>query len=355
MFKLKDRMPFLHELLFPYGGNWGLCWVAHRYFRTIWSGVTKRKLVNAAIAFKEMRFGRIQVKSKPLVLRIEPTNLCNLRCPFCVCGAKRDSRPKGFMSIEHYKQILEDNKETAMLVRLDGMGEPTLHKRIFEMIKMAKSYGYSVSMSTNFNTDICAKVEGFLDSGIDRLIVCIDGNTQASYEKYRVGGDLALVRERLVSLTRARKSYVNKGPFIEVQFIDLGYNHNEIPAMRRLVRQWGADKLQVVSPELSTQEATQKGHVNPSKPRRCYWLWSVLTVGWDLDYHACTNSWSLPWPRLNMQEVPSDEFWNHQLMLEARQYNINKSSECIASDSGCKCSRCVDMLCEELAGHYWCE
>lgn len=355
MVKLKDRIPSHHEMLVPYGGNWGLYWVASRYLRTIRSGVTIRKLVNAAVALKEMGFGKIHVKSKPFVLRIEPTNICNLRCPFCVCGAKRDPRPKGFMSMDDYNQILEKNKKTAMLVRLDGMGEPTLHKRIFEMIKMAKSYGYSVSMSTNLNTDISANVKRFLGSGIDRLIICIDGTTQASYEKYRVGGDLALVQERLISLIKARKNYTGKGPFIEVQFIDLGYNHDEIPAMRHLVRQWGADKLQVISPELSTQKATREGRVNPSKPRKCYWLWSVLTVGWDLDYHACTNSWSLPWPRLNMQEVPPDEFWNHRLMLEARQYNIDKSSKCIASDSGCKCSRCVDMLCEELSGHYWCE
>lgn len=339
----------------PYTGNWNLPWVIQRYWRTSISGVTTNKLANATLALIEMNLGKTYVKSKPFVLRIEPTNVCNLHCPFCVCGAKKDFRRKGFMTLDDYRHIFEENKEMAVLVRLDGMGEPTLHDKIFDMIKIAKSYNCAVSMSTNFNTDRCAEVEGFIDSRLDRLVVPIDGSTQKGYEKYRVGGNLALVEERLVALIDARKRCGSSKPFIEVQFIDFGYNHDEIPEMRRLIRQWNADKFVVISPELTTQTATQRGKVNPQKPQRCYWLWTVLTVDWNLAYHACTNAWSLPWPRLSLRDVPLDKFWNHQLMREARQYNLDKSSKTIANDSGCKCSRCVDMLCEGLKGHYWCE
>ena len=64
--------------------------------------------------------------------------------------------------MDDYKLVLEQNRKNAILVRLDGNGEPMLHPEIFEMLRMAKSYGYFVSMSINFNTNCCdAQTSGF--------------------------------------------------------------------------------------------------------------------------------------------------------------------------------------------------
>jgi len=309
------------------------------------------KMLNAIHAFAEMKIGKTRLSSKNFVLRIEPTNVCNLRCPRCSCGINTDPRKKGYIDLEDYKLILEENVKNAITIRLDGNGEPTLHPKIFEMIKIAKSYGYSVSMSTNFNTDCCEDVNRFIDSGIDRLIVCIDGSTQASHEKYRVGGSLSLVEERLVKLLQTRRRLYSKKPFVEVQFLDWGYNHDEIPDVRSKVHRWGADKFEAICPDWATTHAK----ANPNKPHRCFWLWGVLTVDWALNYHSCTNAWTLPWPRMNLKDVPSHEFWNHPVMIKARQYNIDKAADTIASDPGCHCNSCCDMLVIDRPPGYVCE
>lgn len=253
--------------------------------------------------------------------------------------------------MDDYKLVLKQNQRNAIIVRLDGNGEPTLHHKIFEMIKMAKSCGYAVSMSTNFNTDRCAETEKFINSGLDRLIVAIDGSTQDSYERYRVGGNLALVEKRLVDLLYIRKQRGSGKPFIEVQFLDWGYNHDDIPDMRRKVRMWGADKFEVIVPDWAVTNV----QADPNRPRRCFWLWGVLTVDCALKYHSCTNAWTLPWPRLNLKNIPSHEFWNSDLMIEARKYNVDKSSDVIASDTGCHCNNCSDMLMVDRPPEYVCE
>jgi len=343
--------PAPHERLVPFRGNWNLPWVIQRYWKTSRSGFTPAKFLNAMMAMVEMRCGRTRVRSKPSVLRIEPTNVCNLKCPRCSCGIGTDPRPKGFIDLGGYREILEQNRRNAVIVRLDGNGEPTLHSSIFDMIAMAKDHGYAVSMSTNLNTDRSADSEAFIDSGLDRLIAAIDGSTQATYEKYRVGGSLALAEERLTALLDARKRRGGRTPFVEVQFLDWGYNHDDIPELRAKVGKWGADKFEVISPDWASTAAKAA----PDRPRRCFWLWCVLSVSWQLEYRSCTNAWTLPWPKMGLMDVPTAEFWNHELMIEARRYNIDKSSQTIASDKGCNCNNCSDMLVVDRPPGYVCQ
>jgi hypothetical protein len=247
--------------------------------------------------------------------------------------------------------ILKENSRNALIVRIDGNGEPMLHPEIFNIIRVAKSYGSIVTMSTNLNTGLASEVEEFIDCGLDRLIISVDGCTQGSYEKYRVGGNLEFVEKTLINLLATRRVKKKKHPFVEIQFLDWGYNHDEIGEMRRKVRSWGADKFEVISPDWAVLNAK----ANLKKPKRCFWLWFVLSVDWELNYHSCTNAWTLPWPRLNMKEVPANTFWNHPLMSEARKYNSRKSSDMIANDRGCHCSNCSDMLVVNRPPGYVCE
>lgn len=341
---------YLHELLFRFRGTWNLPFTAQRYLRTAIPGLTSRKLANSLRALAEMKLGRTAVLSKPFVLRIEPANVCNLRCPRCACGIYTDPRPKGFMDLDDYRLVLTQNRADAITIRLDGMGEPTLHPKIFEMMEMAKQLGFSVSMSTNFCTKSCADVHAFIESGLDRLVIPIDGSTQASYERYRVGGDLALVENRLAELLSLRRRMGSKHPFTEVQFLDWGYNHDEIPEIRRKAREWGADKFEIIEPDWAVTNA----HVDPDRPRRCFWLWCVLTVDWELNYRACTNAWTYPWPRLNLRNVHTHDFWNSEVMVEARRYNVSKRSDIIARDKGCNCNDCSDMLVVDRPDEFVC-
>jgi hypothetical protein len=341
----------LHERLFPFRGPWHLPWIIERYLRAARSAFTVPKVLNASMALLEMKLGVAQVRSHPFVLRIEPTNSCNLRCPLCLCGNGRDPRPKGLITLDDYGRIFEEAGHWAIITRLDGLGEPTLHPRIFDLARFARSQGTSVVMHTNFNTPACADPEPFFDCGLDRLVVSVDGATQAAHAQYRVGGELEVVLARLRRLVAARRRRNLSRPIIEVQTVDFPFNRADQPLLRQLSREIGADRYQVTEVERSIRS----GRYDAARPRRCPWLWSVLTVAWNLDYRACTNAWTFPWPRCNLRGLPPAQFWNSPLMQEARRFNRDKCSVSIAGDPGCRCNRCYEMMVSPLKGEYTCD
>lgn len=335
-----------------YRGTWSFPWIVQRYLRGAMPGFTPRRLANAGLAFAEMRMARANVRSKPSVLRIEPCNVCTLRCPSCACGVGSDKRPKGFMQFEDLRLILDQAGSHAIVARLDGMGEPTMNPAIFDMIELIKTYGISVTMSSNFNMEICDRSDDFIDSGLDRLMVCVDGATQDVYERYRVRGDLAQVEGRVRALVETKRRRGTSRPIVEMQFLDLDCNRHQLDDIRALADKWGVDKLTITGADPTSKVARAK---MPKNPKRCFWLWYVLTVGWDLGYRSCTNAWSLPWPDLNLKNVPVDAYWNHEYLREARRFNKNRSSQLIASNEDCKCNRCFEMLVVPMEGDYFCE
>jgi hypothetical protein len=338
----------LRELLFPFRGTWHMPWIIERYLRGVRSGMTAARVANACLALSEMSLGVRRVHSLPFVLRIEPCNVCSLRCPLCACGNGSDPRKKGFIDVEDYSRIIRENPQ-AIIVRLDGMGEPMLHPRIFDLIRIAKASGMSTVLHSNFYAPLCDCSKDLLDSGLDRIVISIDGSTQETYEKYRVGGSLKVVLQRLRRLVEARRaSTARKKLIIEVQMVDFPFNRHEQAAVRALTRELGADRFQLTEADRTTKAA----RIDSRRPRRCPWLWTVLTVGWDLEYHSCTNAWSYAWPRLGLRDVAARELWNHPLVREARGYNLDKRSAVIAEDEQCKCSRCYEMVVVPLRGDY---
>jgi MoaA/NifB/PqqE/SkfB family radical SAM enzyme len=243
---------------------------------------------------------------------------------------------------------LEENPQ-AIIARLDGMGEPTMHPRIFDLIRISKNAGLSTVLHSNFCTSACDRIDMFFESGLDRLVISIDGATPSTYSRYRVGGDLERVIQRTRRLLKERRKRSLKSPIVEIQMVDLPFNRHERQLVRNLTKGLGADRFQLTEAEQSTKKATY----HPTRPRRCPWLWTVLTVGWNLDYHSCTNAWSFGWPRMNMRDVSTNNYWNHPLLKEARSYNLDKSSTIIDSDDDCKCSQCYEMVVVPLTGRYF--
>ena len=247
--------------------------------------------------------------------------------------------------------MLNQISASAMIVRLDGMGEPTLHPQIFDMVRLAKSRRLSVVMHSNFNTKVCEDPVPFVTSGLDRLVISIDGATQQAHSQYRVGGSLEKVCANVRRLVEVRRILRSPNPLIEIQTVDFPFNRDQQHAIRQLALDLGADRYQITEADRSTKSA----RINPRRPRRCPWLWTVVTVGWDLNYRSCTNAWSFPWPRCNVRQVPILEMWNGRLIREARRFNLDKSSPEIDCDAGCKCNRCYEMLVEPMHGDYFCE
>src|SRR5690606_29835086 len=80
-------------------------------------------------------------------------------------------------------------------------------------------------------------------SGLDRLIISLDGTTQDTYQSYRVGGTLEKVLAGTRNVLAARKAMRSRTPHISFQFLVVRQNEHQIPEVYRLARELGVDQV----------------------------------------------------------------------------------------------------------------
>jgi MoaA/NifB/PqqE/SkfB family radical SAM enzyme len=109
-------------------------------------------------------------------------------------------------------------------------GEPFLNPDFLTMVQYAVSKKIYTATSTNahYLTDAVAKRT--VESGLDRLIISIDGTTQETYQQYRVGGRLDKVLQGAANIVKWKKELKSKTPFVVFQFLVVRHNEHQVPA-----------------------------------------------------------------------------------------------------------------------------
>ena len=102
------------------------------------SSLNLSKIRNFLTACVEEKFKKTKLKSKPYKLVLDPTNGCNLGCPLCPTGLGASLRKKGVLKINQFIEIIEQFKEYAIEVHLYNWGEPTLNKKLNEMLSYCR-------------------------------------------------------------------------------------------------------------------------------------------------------------------------------------------------------------------------
>ncbi len=131
----------------------------------------------------------------PISIAIEPTTSCNLRCPECPSGLRSFTRPTGMLQADLFRKVIDELQETLLYLTFYFQGEPYLHPQFTELVKYASERSIYTSTSTNAHFLNEENAQKTIQSGLDRLIISIDGTTQETYQAYRQGGKLAKVIE----------------------------------------------------------------------------------------------------------------------------------------------------------------
>ena len=153
-----------------------------------------RKVFNFIRIELQLRFGRKKVWGYPYEWEIDTTNICQLKCPLCHTGLGTIGRQKGVMHFETYSKIVYEVKNYCIWLSLYSWGEPFLNKEIGKFVEYAHKARIATIISSNLNKPLTAQMaESLIKSGLDVLIVSLDGITQEVYEIYRVGGKLVRV------------------------------------------------------------------------------------------------------------------------------------------------------------------
>lgn len=137
------------------------------------------------------------------VYDIDIVGTCNLKCAGCPVGIVGDlDRSKGFMEPDYFEklvnQIASRHPKNEIYVELFNWGEPLLHPRIGDIIKVLKQHDINHQVSSNFN--VHRNIRELVEAAPTSVRVSMSGASQEIYSRAHVGGDVRLVISNLYLL-----------------------------------------------------------------------------------------------------------------------------------------------------------
>ena len=234
----------------------------------------------------------------PISVSIEPTTSCNLRCPECPSGKRIFTRPTGSLSVDLFLNIIKDIQSRLIYLTLYFQGEPFLNHNFFIFVKEARQRNIYVATSTNGHFLDKDNAKKTIESGLNRLIISVDGANQRTYEMYRKGGNLEKVKEGIKNLVEARNEAKNT-LYIILQFIVFKFNEEEIKEIKALAKDLDVDELQLKTAQIYNYQNgnplipsiakysryNKKGNgtyqLKKQTKNKCYRMLSSCVISWD--------------------------------------------------------------------------
>lgn len=264
--------------------------------------ITPRRWFNLLALYSSYYFsrftGRMKHRGNPYTISIEPTTSCNLRCPECPSGLRKFTRDTGMINLELYRKVIDELHPDLFYLILYFQGEPYLHPLFFHMTEYARKKKIYTATSTNahFLTDNLARKT--VESGLDRIIISLDGLDQQTYEKYRVGGLVEKVLEGTRNLVKWKKELKSRTPYIILQFIVFSTNEHQVPELKKLAKELGVDKLELKTAQLYNFEEgnpllpsdesfsrykkqNEKFVIDNPLYNHCFRMWRGCVITWD--------------------------------------------------------------------------
>jgi radical SAM protein with 4Fe4S-binding SPASM domain len=273
----------------------------------------------------------------PLLLAIEPTSICNLRCIMCFQDDPRLSRNRellGRMDFDLYRRIIDEGARHGLAaVVLASRGEPMLHDRIFDMIRYAKAAGIlDVKMNTNATRLTPERSRALLGCGLDTLVFSVDAATKEDFERIRVRANFDKVVANIDAFNAIRKDEFSDIPLrtrISMVVID------ERQDVARAEAFWAARV-----DEFAVRSAIPRVGIYEQAPlettRACSLLWERLYVWWDGTVNPCDEDYL---SRLAIGNVADGDtiagLWRGAAMTRYRRAHTARQKHCLSP-----CDRC---------------
>lgn len=311
--------------------------------------LTPSRLFNAAGVWSSYHYSKLTGKpnhwSLPLSISIEPTTSCNLRCPECPSGLRSFTRPTGMLQSELFKRTIDELKDSVSYLTFYFQGEPYLHPTFLEMVRYAGSKNMYTATSTNahYLTDDMARKT--IESGLDRLIISIDGTTQESYESYRIGGKLDKVIEGTRNIIRWKKELKSKTPFVMFQFLVVRQNEHQIEDVKKLGNELGVDHVAFKTAQIyeyengsdliptidtySRYKRNEDGRYSIKNEllNHCWKMWHSCVITWDGKVVPCCFDKDAHYVMGNLQEQSFKKIWQSDKYNSFRASLLRSRSE----------------------------
>lgn len=273
-----DTRRFISKLTLAKLYNMGAIWASYQL--TKWSG-------------KPVQWGT------PMTISVEPTTACNLRCPECPSGLRAFTRETGNMKEDFFKKLIDDVHRRLTWLIFYFQGEPYINLKFLDMVRYAHEKGIYTITSTNGHFLHPENARKTVASGLDRILISVDGATQDVYEQYRKEGELETVLQGARNLVQAKRAAKSSTPHIVFQMLVVRPNEHQIDAVKVLAKEIGVDEVKLKTAqvydyadgneliptltEYSRYRQTNSGkwQVKNKLLNHCWKLWHACVITWD--------------------------------------------------------------------------
>ncbi len=313
------------------------------------SKTSTKRVINVSMLLVSYLLARIVKKplhwGLPASISIEPTTSCNLRCPECPSGLRSFTRPTGMLDFDLYKKIIDELSDTLVYLLLYFQGEPYLHPQFLQLVKYAAQKNIYTATSTNGHYLNDQKAYETVTSGLDRLIISIDGTTQETYQSYRVGGSLHKVIEGTKEIVKWKKKLGSSKPYTIFQFLVVKPNQHQIQEVHELGKSLGVDAVWLKtaqiydysngSPLIPTIDKYSRYYQDDNGRYRfknklfnqCWKMWHSAVITWDGKIVPCCFDKDASHQVGDLEKENFKDSWRSQAYKEFRLALLRSRSE----------------------------
>lgn len=317
--------------------------------RNLLRKLTLRKATNAWQIYRSYhrsrRSKRVMHRGMPMSLAFEPTTVCNLRCPECPSGLRSFTRPTGTAKESMLRSIVDELQDTLMYLTFYFQGEPYLNPKFLDMVSYASSRGIYTSTSTNAHYLHDENARATVESGLDRIIISIDGTSQETYQSYRKGGKLEKVIEGTRNVLKWRKKLKSTTPYVLFQFLVVRPNEHQIPEVQQLGKELGVDHVALKTAQIYDYENGSSLIPEQEKYSRyrrlpdgryaiknhldhhCWRMWNSCVVTWDGKVVPCCFDKDASHQLGDLSQTSFTELWRSDAYNQFRQAVLDSRSQ----------------------------
>ncbi|TAN14364.1 MAG: radical SAM protein [Chitinophagaceae bacterium] len=314
-FNLQDSLNFLSKLTAR--RTWNAAKVLSSYYYSKWT-------------HKPVQWGY------PISISFEPTTSCNLRCPECPSGLRAFTRPKGMLDRAFFEKTIDELSKELLYLIFYFQGEPYLNPAFLDMVKYASDKGIYTATSTNAHYLTDENARKTIESGLDRLIISIDGTTQEVYQQYRRGGHLDKVIAGAKNIVKWKRELKSKTPFVFFQFLVVKPNEHQIEDVKELAGEVGVDQVRFKTaqvydyehgnPLIPTSDKFSRYHkkedgtyaIKNKLSNHCWRLWHDPVITWDGQVVPCCFDKDAIHRMGNLKKNSFKDIWRNGEYLDFR-------------------------------------
>src|SRR5688500_1003322 len=278
----------------------------------------------------------------PVSISFEPTTSCNLRCPECPSGLRAFTRPTGMLQKDFFSETINQLSKDLLYLVFYFQGEPYLNPSFLDMVEYASKKKIYTATSTNAHYLNDANAKRTIESGLDRLIISIDGTTQDVYQQYRRGGKLEKVLEGARNIVKWKNTLKSKTPFVIFQFLVVKPNEHQIADVKKLAKDVGVDDVWLKTaqvydyendpnqliPTVDKYSRYRKNEKNAyefknSLENHCWRLWHATVITWDGLVVPCCFDKDAQHRLGNLKGKSFREIWRNNEYIRFRKQVLN--------------------------------